>query len=195
VNSLDAILSLKEGPARTCALVAWIQNLFGEDVPILVGGAAVELYSGGGYRTGDLDFVGTVSEDAAKRLEKNGFERRGRYWIREQGEVFVEFPSAELAAGEVAVEIELHGTTILAISPEDLVVDRLAAWQFWNSEQDALNAFLIARSTNLDARRLRRNAGRRRVLGSLKALTSFLQTYDGADPTPEEMEQWARASR
>ena len=184
---------MEEGPARTCALVAWIQGLFRDDVPVLVGGAAVELYSGGGYRTGDLDFVGTVSEDAAKRLEKNGFKRKGGYWIREQGEVFVEFPSAELAAGEASVEIELHGTTILVISPEDLVVDRLAAWQFWDSQQDAVNAFLVARSTQLDARRLRRNAGRRQVLKSLEALTSFLKSYRDADPTPEVIEQWARA--
>ena len=184
---------MEEGPARTCALVAWIQGLFHDDVPVLVGGAAVELYSGGGYRTGDLDFVGTVSKDAAKRLEENGFERKGRYWIREQGEVFLEFPAEQLADGETSVEIELDGTTILAISPEDLVVDRLAAWQFWNSEQDAVNAFLIARSTKLDTRRLRRNAGRRRVLASLESLTSFLRTYTGVDPTPEEIERWARA--
>ena len=175
--------------------MAWIQDLFGDDIPVLVGGAAVELYSGGGYRTGDLDFVGTVSKDAAKRLEENGFERRGRHWVREQGEVFVEFPSEELAVGEASVEIELDGTTILAISPEDLVVDRLAAWQFWDSEQDAVNAFLVARSTKLDTRRLRRNAGRRQVLRSLEALTSFLQRYSSVDPTPEEIEQWARVPK
>ena len=185
---------MEEGPSRTCALVAWIQELFHGDVPVLVGGAAVELYSGGGYRTGDLDFVGTVSKEVAERLEENGFNRQGCHWIREQGEVFAEFPSAELAEGESSVEIELEGRTVLAISPEDLIVDRLAAWQFWGSEQDAVNAFLIRRANKVDARRLRRSAGRRRVLRSLEALTGLLLRYEDVDPMAEEIEQWARGA-
>lgn len=41
----DRIIALEDGPAKTAALVAWIQGLFADDetAPVLVGGAAVEL--------------------------------------------------------------------------------------------------------------------------------------------------------
>ncbi|HSN53772.1 MAG TPA: hypothetical protein VLT32_03830 [Candidatus Sulfomarinibacteraceae bacterium] len=46
---LDEALSLPEGPARTTAIVAWIQGLFDQEahVPVLVGGAAVKIFTGG----------------------------------------------------------------------------------------------------------------------------------------------------
>lgn len=47
--TLNEALLLPDGPERTTALVAWIQSLFGEgaEVPILVGGGAVEIFTGG----------------------------------------------------------------------------------------------------------------------------------------------------
>ena len=43
-------VSLPEGPGRTAAIAAWVQSLFGDEnqVPVLVGGAAVEILTGGG---------------------------------------------------------------------------------------------------------------------------------------------------
>ena len=65
----ETILALPEGIERTAALAAWFQSLFspGAEVPILVGGAAVEIYSGGAYTSGDLDFVGEVDAGLAER--------------------------------------------------------------------------------------------------------------------------------
>ena len=98
---LASVLSLPDGPAKTVALVAWVQGLFERDrTPVLVGGAAVELYTGGAYTTGDLDFAGTVPTAAARTLAAAGFVRHGRHWIHEAGQVYLEFPSAALAAGE-----------------------------------------------------------------------------------------------
>lgn len=80
---LNETLALPEGPERTTAIVAWIQSLFADDdqVPVLVGGAAVEILAGGAYTTGDLDFVGSVPAMVGAALKKNGFERAGRHWI------------------------------------------------------------------------------------------------------------------
>lgn len=77
---LQTILSLPEGPGRTAAVAAWLQGLYDADIekPILVGGAAVELYTGGAYTTGDLDFVGSVSPTVALGLKSAGFSQRGR---------------------------------------------------------------------------------------------------------------------
>ncbi len=66
------------GPERTAALVAWFQGLFEDrsEAPVLVGGGAVELYTGGAYVTGDLDFVGSTTDSVAERLQEEGFKRR-----------------------------------------------------------------------------------------------------------------------
>jgi hypothetical protein len=71
------VLATKEGPRRTAALVVWLQSLFEKDgtVPVLVGGAAVELYTLGAYTTGDVDLVGTVTPRVARALMAAGFER------------------------------------------------------------------------------------------------------------------------
>jgi len=63
--------SLPEGPQRTAAIAVWIQSLFSEEkqVPVLVGGAAVEILTGGAYTTGDLDFVGSVPPSVRNILE------------------------------------------------------------------------------------------------------------------------------
>ena len=53
--NLALILTMPDGVAKTAALVAWVQGLFvpGKE-PVLVGGAAVELYTGGAYTAGRL---------------------------------------------------------------------------------------------------------------------------------------------
>jgi hypothetical protein len=95
---IEEILTLSESPARTAALVAWLKSLFEneDDVPVLVGGAAVELFTVGAYTTGDIDLVGAVTSSVRAALEVAGFERHGRHWIHEQAQVFIEFPGSAL---------------------------------------------------------------------------------------------------
>lgn len=64
-----SLLTLPEGPTRTAAVVEWVQHLFAPGArPPLVGGAAVELLTGGAYTTGDIDLVGEADDAVAKRL-------------------------------------------------------------------------------------------------------------------------------
>ena len=53
--SISQILDLTDSPGKTAALVEWVQGLYEDDatIPVLVGGAAVELLTGGAYTTGD----------------------------------------------------------------------------------------------------------------------------------------------
>ena len=173
--SLSQILYLTDSPGKTAALVEWVQGLYEDDatIPVLVGGAAVELLTGGAYTTGDLDFAGSVPESVASKLAAAGFEKKGRHWIHSQGQIFLEFPSDQLEP-----------------------VDRLAAWQFWNSTTDAANAFLILRATGdqLDKTKLRRLVAKREVSQAWKRLRSFDRLSQKTDPTPEELEEWATAS-
>jgi hypothetical protein len=100
VRALSPILEATDGPDKTAALAAWVQGLFEKgSEPILVGYAAVELYTRGAYTSGDLDPVGTLSPAARKALVDAGFRRQGRHWVHEEGQVFLEFPSSTLLEG------------------------------------------------------------------------------------------------
>ena len=193
MTRLNQILVLPEGPARTAALVAWLQDLYEADreKPILVGGAAVELYTGGAYTTGDLDFVGTVPPLVASALKEAGFDRRGRHWIHEVGEVFIEFPSTGLDIGEDSVVIEVEDQRVLIVGREALIADRLAAWQAWKSPEDGVNAWLVARGRPLDQQKLKSLADAKGVSAAASALEEFLERCLSRDPTEEELVAWA----
>ena len=192
---LPAILAMPDGISKTAALVAWVQGLFESGTkPILVGGAAVELYTGGAYTTGDLDLVGTAGPSAARALSQAGFHRQGRHWIHEEGQVFLEFPSSALHEGERAVRLVVDSHDVLVVSPEDLIAERLAAWQHWRSAIDGVNAWLVywARRGSIDRRRLRQQAGIRKAEAALLTLSQLARRASRRQPTPEEIERWAR---
>jgi hypothetical protein len=191
-DPLAKALALPDGPRKTAAIVAWIQGLYESKPPILVGGAAVELYTGGAYTTGDLDFVGDVPDSVAKALAKAGFERKGRHWIRDEGEIYLEFPGSAIQQYEKTSLLDVGGTRVVTLSAEDMIIDRLAAWQFWRSTTDGASAFLIRRSQKdrLDRRRLRDLAGRRKVRRALERLESFVGE-EGTSASAEQVERWA----
>ncbi len=195
VGDFQRILSLPEGTRRTAALVAWVQGLYdpGDEKPILVGGAAVELYTGGAYSTGDLDFVGNVPQSVAKELEEAGFDRRGRHWIHDLGEIFIEFPSSGLDVGEEWITLEVEGERIAVVEPEALVADRLAAWQVWKSPEDGVNAWLITRGRNLDLDRVDVMAKTKGVSPAARRLAEAIEHWQDRDPTEEELVAWAKA--
>ena len=197
-EGLDVAARKPDGPDRVAAVAAWVQSLFSiEDaVPTLVGGGAVELYTGGAYRTGDLDFVGVVTAAVAKRMGEAGFERRGRHWIHERHRLFLEFPDDALDRGNVVATIRVGTTSVVVIGLEELMVDRLAAWQFWRSEIDGYNAWLLWSSGNHrpNLARLRALAERNEAAAALDSLVAFARTHVAREPTHTEVETWARMS-
>ncbi len=184
-----------EGVERTARLVAWVQSLFDKGTcPVLVGGAAVELLTAGAYTTGDVDLDGTVPPHVAKVLAAAGFSRSGRHWVHERAQVFLEFPSSALAEGEQAVLLRVAGCEVLAISPEDLLAERLAAWKHWRSSVDGVNAWLLHRAQRrlLDRRRLAARCRAHGAADALYALRAFARKH-GDRPAPDpEIEAWAR---
>lgn len=195
---LAEIIALPDGLEKTARLVAWLQGLYEDrsSVPVLVGGAAVELMTGGAYTTGDLDFVGSVPPEVGKRLVAAGFERKGRHWIHSEGQIFLEFPSARLEPDEEKTDLKVAGLRIDVVAPEALVVDRLAAWKFWNSAVDGVNAFLLLRAVGneLDEKMLERLATRREVTRALARARAFASRFQSSDPKPEELTRWAEKS-
>lgn len=160
---------------------------------MLGGGAAVELYTAGAYTTGDLDFIGDVTDEVAASLEDVGFRREGRHWIHPEAELFIEFPGSAVQEHERTAVVDLGGFSVLVLSPEDMIVDRLAAWQFWSSTTDGASAFLIwkAQEKAIDLRRLASLADRRGVAKGLARLREFLRALGERAPSPEDLEKWA----
>lgn len=192
---LDRILALGDGPTKTAALAAWVQGLFPQGaVPILVGGAAVELYTGGAYVTGDLDFLGRVPAPVARALAGAGFTRRGRHWVHEPGQVFLEFPGDALGEGEEAVRLRVGRYEVVTIRPEDALADRLGAWQHWGSMVDGVNAWLLFRAQRsvLNRARLRRRVAAVGAEAALRALRGLARRLGRRDATNEEIERWAQ---
>jgi hypothetical protein len=186
-----------DGPARVAAVAAWLQSLYGpsDTVPVLVGGGAVELYTGGAYRTGDLDFVGAVPAHVSRHLLASGFQHQGRHWIHEEYRLFIEFPARALDAGDARTSIEFGKATVIVIGLEEILVDRLAAWQFWRSEIDARNAWLLWRTSGaeLDIERARLLAARKEVTRALEVLTRFGARYGNDEPTEADLDEFARS--
>lgn len=157
----------------------------------------MELYTGGAYTTGDLDFVGEVSPGVARALQGAGFTREGRHWIHPLEEVFLEFPASQLGEGERTDYLDVAGKRVLVLGPEELIADRLAAWEHWDSEIDAVNAYLLWRAVEeqLDLERLQRLAEHHRVESSLERLRELVAETAARTPDDEELRRWAaRAS-
>jgi hypothetical protein len=165
--------------------------LFAREPPVLVGGAAVELYTGGAYRTGDLDFVGRVPIEVSRMLQGTGFRKRGRHWFHEEAQIYIEFPAAAFDRKVRIDAIQIDEWTIVLLSPEDVLVDRLAAWKFWHVPVEGINSYLLyrARGQAMDKKRLEEVAYAEGVADALDSLRLF----GDRDREPQEIEAWAEA--
>jgi hypothetical protein len=194
-EELSRIASLPDGLEKTARLVAWLQELYGdgEDRPILVGGAAGELYTGSARSSGDIDFVGHVPAHVARGLTEAGFRPRGRHWVHEDQQIFVEFSGSTVQQDQEIALIELEGERVLAMSPEDLIVDRLASWKFWQSSVDGVNAYRLyfGQLSNIDISRLRFLASGANCGDALERLERFASRYASGSPSAEDLERWA----
>ena len=77
---------------------------------------------------------------------------------------------------------------------EELIVDRLAGWQFWQSETDGYNVWLLWSSgeQRIDLNRLRTLAARNETTAALESLIEFARRHQARKPTHSEIEEWAR---
>ena len=114
--------------ARTLWLVAVVDSLIGAPA-VLVGGAAVNMYTGV-YIPTDVDLIAYLSDDDRASLVAAGFKWGGtghRAFVFEfnDGQVYVvEFPTGPLDGDIQKVRLE-SGFEVNVITLEDLVVDRL----------------------------------------------------------------------
>lgn len=122
---------------------------------VLSGGGAVSTYTGNKYESVDLDFVTAIGlKEIGQVILPLGFTRgtagRARYFEHPQCNWYVEFPPAPLALGSQQVrdgdwaQLETPYGVVQILSPTQIIMDRLAAYFWWNDQQSFDQAVMIA---------------------------------------------------
>lgn len=128
-----------EAALRLFARVSEAMAARGLTAPVLVGGAAVELYSRSAVTTGDFDIVTARQEEFEEELRRHGFVkptgpgRATRGWVHPDLRLGFEVVSSSLLDGmadrERVVLIDLGGDGVAAfVSVEDMIADRMGQY-------------------------------------------------------------------
>lgn len=144
--------------------------------PVVVGGQAVEFYTGGGYATMDVDMICEAStEQIGKILEKLGFYRDNKYWILDSNklDLAIETPSGPLAgADDKLMELKIAQHTAYFIGVEDIIIDRLNAYVHWNEkwQEEWILGMMVSNYQDIDWEYLNKRANQESVNDSLKRM-------------------------
>jgi hypothetical protein len=116
----------------------------GAQLPVIVGGAAVEYHTGGAIQSGDVDLAegdeaiitGALLEVGFCRESRRGRLLRGFYYVGADFEIGVEFVSKPLFDGRTdrsrleLVSVSEEGRKVLRFPPiEDMIADRLGQYE------------------------------------------------------------------
>ncbi len=145
------LLSLKSEPdparKRLVALAIVSERLRQDSIePILVGGAAVEFYTMGGYATKDVDLALSHCPEVDQAFADLGFSKEGRYWVHVELDLLFEAPADPDLPGETAPRkrVQIEGMEVVILGLEDLIMDRLQMWIHGQSDEDGRWATRLA---------------------------------------------------
>jgi len=192
-EELPRIPPLDEPADRHLSLLSWLTRLSkarGLSSPILVGCGAVELYTNAQTATGDVDIVMRDIAELSAALLELGFHRSSdqRFLYHPAHSILFEFPSRELRAGERTITIKYDGVDCKVISPDDLCVNRLEAFEASGGGTDLVHAYQIYHSffDHLDHERLRERVRRTDVRESFRFIHSLHLETESKGLTIEE---------
>ncbi len=185
-NEILEILSTIDDPVKKRAMFIAILSKRvvdqGAEMPIVVGGEALEIYTQGNYTTGDIDVKSSYNEMEIALFEM-GFRKRGRAFYSEKLDIYIDWLGATLEEGAEAerrtaiIEID-QDRFIRLISIEDLIIDRLNAAKWWKDSDSRMWAGVLAKikeatGGSLDMEYLRRRAMAEEVEDELKECLSL----------------------
>src|SRR6056297_2769182 len=148
--------------------------------PVVVGGQAVEFYTGGGYATMDVDII---CESSTKKIggiiEKLGFYKDNKYWILDSDRIdlAIETPSGPLAGSvDKLLELEIGRHTAYLIGIEDIIIDRLNAYVYWKEkwQEEWILGMMVSNYEDIDFEYLNKRAGEERVTDFLNKMDSYV---------------------
>ena len=153
------------------------------DFPVLVGGSAVAFYTTGNYATQDIDLCYSSSRIDSVLLPA-GFRKDGRYWVHEELDILLECPGSEPPERVLRMELK-NGDHVYISSIEDMIIDRLCAFAFWDSPSDGEWARVMLESETeeilIDWEYLEKRAGEEQVTEHLRLLRGGRASNDNRD--------------
>lgn len=185
LNSAANIREPAERSVKVAVVIAEALRTIEQD-PILVGGAAVEFYTQGGYSTSDIDMIAEGGPALRRVMEQLGFERQGKDFLNEDLKIYVEFPGRHLKPTETTRTIQLGDQTLSIISVEDLVVDRLCAFKYWKSAIDGINAILLLENEEVDEAHLTQRVKEEDVVDALQVVLKVRENVIRKKLSPED---------
>ena len=194
-TNIHDIVVMPSRVERTQALAWWVQSLYTDEAekPVVVGGAAMELYAKGAFISADLDFVGNVPPTVAYKLREAGFERIDRQWLFEEESVSLIFHGESLGSEERAVERIFGDYLVLIVSAEDLLVDRLSSWRYRQSPNHGMQAYMLyyLEHISMDIAHLHNRAVQEDVRPALDSLIRLFFQNNGQLPRAHDLGEWA----
>ncbi|MDY0040567.1 MAG: hypothetical protein RBS57_09670 [Desulforhabdus sp.] len=182
---MEALSTISDPVKKRALFIAILSKCIvsrGAEMPIVVGGEALEIYTQGNYTTGDIDIKSSYEQMEATLLEM-GFRKRGRAFYSEELDIYIDWLGATLDEGAeaerrtVLVEID-EDHFIRLISVEDLIMDRLNAAKWWKDSDSRMWARVLAKVKQetgepLDVKYLQQRAEAEEVEDELKELLSL----------------------
>ena len=110
---------------------------------VLVGGQAVETYTGGEFTTGDIDITTSDKKTTEQILTSIGFQRIGMIWLNEQIGIAIHIVGMFPRNLAKTRTIEVGPYDVRLVGVEDLIIDRLAAAKVWNRPSDIEQAKIL----------------------------------------------------
>lgn len=175
---LDALAEEHDPARRRLVALALAADRLAEDgfEPILVGGAALEVYTAGGYATGDVDLALPTAPEVDRAFADLGFRKQGRFWLRDDLDLVFEAPAPAGLPGETAPRtvLSVEGLRVVVIGIEDLLLDRVRGAVHWRSDEDRRWARRLAllHGERIDwrylAEKTAENRGERAEIGKLR---------------------------
>lgn len=127
----ESLLSLRSGKSdleKKMLFLAWltekVQERAPKSIPVLVGGTAVQIYTGTAYATIDIDIVCDAGEKIADILMSNGFIRDGRYFENQDLGIVLEIPDYYYNGRIMPIQMD-NGSMVYVSSAEDMILDRI----------------------------------------------------------------------
>lgn len=183
-----AVAAATQDPMRALRVLAVLHRAFeavGYQTPVLVGGAAVEYYTAGGYATEDIDaLLYTPHEKVTEVMTGLGFAARGKDWVQEELRIFVEFPGVTSSdANFIEARVLVDGVDVRIERLEYTMVGRLMSFdQGYTADGVAFLLLLERAGDRIDWEVLRRLAEAEGVLPLLERVLEFERGIDWQAP-------------
>ncbi|MGB9717127.1 MAG: hypothetical protein ACP5PQ_00485 [Thermoproteota archaeon] len=172
---IDKLTSIRDSTTRFLMLIAFI-NTFMEERGLgritVSRGFAAEFYSGGGYRTLDIDVIVEGKPNAADLLKKFlksvGYVESGRVYVSTFSSLVVkalDIVGTIYDKPKPPIKIRINDYRVYMIPPEEAIIYALAAAKFWSSASDFERAVLVyaTQKENIDVAYLETRAAEENV--------------------------------